>query len=224
MLTFYGSTPSPFVKKVLMAAHEKGMEWELKPGGMGRGDEVFEAASPFKKMPAMADGDYLLSDSSAIIHYLEAKQPDPSLIPTDPQKRGRCIWWEEFGDTILMGEGRHMFFNLIVAPKFLGREGDPAAADHARMNTIPPIFDYIERELPESGWLVEDRLTLADLAVTAPLVNLFHVGFHPDPKTHPKLSAYRDKMFAHGNVPDLIAMDERIFEKVGGKPVFDWGT
>lgn len=219
MLTIYGSTPSPFVKKVLMAAHEKGMEWELKPGGMGRGDAVFEAASPFKKMPAMADGDYLLCDSSAIIHYLEAKQPDPSLIPVDPRARGRAIWWDEFGDTILMAAGGAMFFNLIVAPKFLQREGNLEAAELARTETIPPIFDYIERELPGSGWLVEDRLTIADISVTAPLVNLFHVEMHPNPDTHPKLTAYREKMFAHGNVPQLLAMDEAIFERVGGKGV-----
>ena len=217
MLTIYGSTPSPFVKKVLMAAHEKGMEWELKPGGMGRGDAVFEAASPFKKMPAMADGDYLLSDSSAIIHYLEAKQPSPSLIPADPRARGRAIWWDEFGDTILMAAGREMFFNLIVMPKFLGREGNAAAAELARSETIPPILDYIERELPESGWLVEDRLTIADISVAAPLVNLFHVGLHPDATTQPKLTAYCDKMFAHGVMPQLLTMDEAIFEKVGGK-------
>ncbi len=219
MLTIYGSTPSPFVKKVLMAVHEKGMEWELKPGGMGRGDAIFEAASPFRKMPAMADGDYLLSDSSAIIHYLDAKQPDPSLIPAEPRARGRAIWWDEFADTILMTAGAAMFFNLVVAPKFLGREGNPAAAETARIETIPPILEYIERELPDSGWLVEDRLTIADIAVTAPLVNLFHVGVHPDPETQPKLTAYREKMFAHGAMPELIAMDERIFEKVGGKGV-----
>lgn len=217
MLSIYGSTPSPFVKKVLMVVHEKGLEHELKPGGFGRGDEIFEAASPFKKMPAMADDDYLLSDSSAIIHYLEAKHPDPSLIPSDPRTRGRTIWWDEFGDTILMSAGREMFFNLIVAPKFLGKEGNPAAAEIARTQTIPPILDYLERQLPDSGWLIEDRLTLADIAVTAPLVNLYHVGVHPDPETQPKLTAYRDKMFAHGAMPHLIAMDEAIFERVGGK-------
>jgi glutathione S-transferase len=32
-------------------------------------------------MPALRDGDYTLPDSTAIIHYLEAKFPDPALIP-----------------------------------------------------------------------------------------------------------------------------------------------
>ena len=216
MLIFYGGSLSPFVKKVCLAAHAKGMAYELRPGGMGRGDATFEAASPFRKMPAMADDDYLLADSSAIIHYLEAKQPDPALIPADPRMRGRCIWWEEFGDTILMGEGRHVFYNEVVSPKILGRDGDLTAAQKARAETLPPLFDYIERELPDSGFLVENRYTLADIAVIAPMVNLYHVGIHPDPDRHPKLAAYRAAMFAHGNMPDLLAMDARIFERIGG--------
>ena len=31
------------------------------------------------------DGDFTLADSSAIVHYLEAKHPEPALIPADPQ-------------------------------------------------------------------------------------------------------------------------------------------
>ncbi len=217
MLIFYGATASPFVKKICLAAHEKGMAYELRPGGMGRSDEIFEAASPFGKMPAMADGDYLLSDSTAIVHYLDAKQPDPSLIPADPRARGRCVWWDEFGDTILMDQGRHVFFNEVVLPRFMGREGDQRAADHARGETIPPLLDYLERELPESGFLVEDRYTLADIAVSAPLVNLHHCGIGPDSSRHPKLTAYRDRMFAHGNMPDLIAQDEAAFARAAAR-------
>ena len=69
-----------------------------------------------------------------------------------------------------------MFFNRIVAPRFLGREGDLDAADKAECEELPPLLDYLEQVLPESGWLVEDRLTLADIAVASPLVNLGHLG------------------------------------------------
>ena len=39
----------------------------------------------------------------AIIHYLEAKFPDPPLIPADRKLRGKTIWFEEFADTIACG-------------------------------------------------------------------------------------------------------------------------
>ena len=83
-MILYGSSMSPFVRKVLAFAAEKGIELEVKQVGLGSTDPDFLAASPFRKIPALADGGYTLSDSSAIIHYLDALKPDPELIPRDP--------------------------------------------------------------------------------------------------------------------------------------------
>ena len=48
---------------------------------------------------------------------------------------------------------------------------DPAVAEAAERDELPPVLDYLERAIPESGYLVEDRFTLADLAVAAALVS-----------------------------------------------------
>ena len=192
----YGSSLSPFVRKVLAFGAEKGIELESKPLGLGSDDPEFLEASPFRKIPAFRDGDFAISDSSAIIHYLEAKFPDPVMIPTEPEARARVIWFDEFGDTILCGCGTKMFFNRIVAPRFLGREGDLAMADKAEREELPPILDYVERILPESGWLVGDRISLADIAVATVFANLRHLGIHVDAQSHPRLAAYVDKMLA----------------------------
>ena len=104
-MILYGSSLSPFVRKVLAYAGEKGISLSLEPTGSGPGqhsDEFLEA-SPFRKMPALRDGDNRLADSSAIIHYLEAKHPEPALIPVEAEARGRVIWFEEFADTRLGG-------------------------------------------------------------------------------------------------------------------------
>jgi glutathione S-transferase len=191
----YGASLSPFVRKVLAFAAEKGIEVEHKPLGLGSDDPDFLEASPFKKIPGFRDGDFAISDSSAIIAYLDAIRPEPNLIPTEPKARARTIWYDEFGDTILASCGAKMFFNRVVAPRFLGREGDLEAADKAQCEELPPLLDYIERVLPESGWLVEDRITLADIAVASPLVNLEHLGV--DYKSgRPKLAAFAEQM--HG--------------------------
>src|SRR3982751_1256495 len=156
MMILYGSTLSPFVRKVMVFAAEKGVEIELKPTGAPDHEPDFCAASPFRKMPALKDGDYELADPSAIIHYLEAKYPEPALIPAEPRARARVIWFDEFADTILCACGAKMFFNRIVAPRFLGREGDLDIADKAEKEELPPILDYLERTIPENGWLVGD--------------------------------------------------------------------
>ncbi len=92
-MILYGASLSPYVRKVLAFAAEKGLELELRPGGMGQGGPDFEAASPFRRMPALRDGDFAISDSSAIVAYLEAKYPDPVLIPRhDPDG----LWARDF--------------------------------------------------------------------------------------------------------------------------------
>ena len=189
-MILYGSTMSPFVRKVAAYAAEKGLEIELKPVGLGDPDPEFRAASPFRKMPALVDGDYKLSDSSAIIHYLEAKYPEPELIPADPRERGRVIWFDEFADTLLFACGAKIFFNKVVAPRFLGREGDLSAAEAAERDELPPLLDYLEGVIPASNYLVGDRLTLADLSVAGPFANFGHCDVAIDPGRYPRITAY----------------------------------
>jgi len=189
-MILYGSTMSPFVRKVAAYAAEKGIDLELQPTGFPNPTPEFRAASPFGKMPALVDGDYSLADSSAIIHYLEAKYPEPELIPSDPRERGRVIWFDEFADTILFACGAKIFFNKVVAPRFLGREGDLGAAEAAERDELPPLLDYLEGAVPDSGYLVGDRLTLADIAVAGPFANFSHCDVAIDSARYPKITAY----------------------------------
>ena len=215
-MILYGSTISPFVRKVAAYAVEKGIALELKPVGIGDPDPAFRAASPFAKMPALVDGDYGLADSSAIIHYLEAKYPDPPLIPADPQMRGRVIWFDEWADTMLFGCGGKMFFNRIVAPRFLGRVGDLAVADAAERDELPPLLDYLEGVIPDSGFLVGDRLTLADISVASPFVNFGHLKLAIDEDRYPKVAAFTRAILARPSFAPLVERETAFFERVPG--------
>jgi glutathione S-transferase len=196
-MILYGSSLSPYVRKVLAVAGEKGIELDLQPTGFPNHSPEFVAASPFKKMPALRDGDFTLADSSAIVHYLEAKIPEPALIPSDPELRGKTIWFEEFADTILVSCGAKIFFNRIVAPRFMGRPGDLEAAEQAELNDLPPILDYLEKVVPnEGGYLVGDQLTLADIAVAGPFANFRHTDTKVDAARFPRSVAYVERILA----------------------------
>src|SRR3982751_3080101 len=161
-MILYGSSLSPYVRKVLAYAGEKGIAIDLQSTGFPNHIPEYLEASPFRKMPALRDGDFTLADSSAIIHYLEAKFPNPALIPGDPQLLGKTIWFEEFADTIMTSCVGKLFFNRIVAPRFMGRAGDAAVADTAEREELPPVFDYLERTVPgDRGFLLGDAITLA---------------------------------------------------------------
>lgn len=216
-MILYGSSLSPYVRKVLACAAEKGIELELQPTGSapGQPSDDFVEASPFRKMPALRHGEYTLADSSAIVHYLEALHPEPALIPADPKLRGKTIWYEEFADTVLVSCGAKIFFNLIVAPKFLGRAGDEEAARQAELNDLPPVLDYLESVAPaEGGYLVGDRLTLADIAVASPFANFRHTDTRVDPARYPRTVAYVDRILARPSIAPWIEREKAILAKV----------
>nr|WP_310524915.1 glutathione S-transferase family protein [Polymorphobacter sp.] len=209
MITIYGATMSPFVRKVLAVASEKGIAVESRQIGLGSNDPDFLAASPFRKIPALRDGDFTVSDSSAIVQYFEAICPDPSLIPVEAKARARTIWWDEFADTILTAAGGKMFFNRIVAPRFLGQPGDQAAADKAEAEELPPVLEYLERMLPDSGHLVEDRLTLADIAVASPFANIAHAGFVLDAARWPRTAKFAANILARPSFAAMVARETK---------------
>lgn len=208
-MILYGSTMSPFVRKVAAFAVEKGIALDMQPTRMNDPDPGFRAASPFRKMPALVDGDYAVADSSAIIHYLEALHPEPALIPADPKERGKVIWFDEFADTIVSACNAKMFFNRIVAPRFMGRDGDEAIAAAAERDELPPILDYLEGALPDDGHLVGGRLTLADIAVASPLANLRHLDIAIDPARWPKVAAFEKQMLARPSFATFIEREAK---------------
>lgn len=217
----YGSSMSPFVRKVLAMGAEKGLALELKATGLGRGGPEFEEASPFRKMPGFRDPgadegrDFVISDSTAICAYLEAKHPEPSMIPHAPVPHARTVWYEEFADTIVMAMGAKIFFNRFVAPKVLKRPGDEGVAAAAERDELPPILDYLERVIPDSGFLVEDRITLADLSVASPFVNLGHIGVDIDGTRWPRTTAYLDAILARPSFAVTIEAERRLVAAMG---------
>jgi glutathione S-transferase len=203
----YGSTLSPYVRKTMAFISEKGLSVDLRPT-RGYSEADFAACSPFKKMPAFRDGDFTLSDSTAIITYLDALKPEPELIPADPKLRARTIWFEEFADTIFSGCTGKMFFNRIVAPKFFGQPGDADVADKAEREELPRVLDYLESVVPEEGYLVGDCLTLADLAVASPFVNLDHLNVEVATRSYPKTTRYVAKILARPSFAEHVAQEK----------------
>ncbi len=209
----YGSSLSPFVRKVVAFAAEKGIELEVKPVTPGSQDPEFREASPFGKMPGFRDGDFTVADSSAIVAYLDAVRPEPNLIPTEARARARAIWFDEFSDTILFACGGKMFFNRIVGPRFMGVPGDEEVARKAECEELPPLLDYLESAIPVGGYLVEDRLTLADISVASPFANLRHLNVVLDPARHPKTIAWVERILARPSFASMIEQEARFLER-----------
>jgi glutathione S-transferase len=206
----HGSTLSPFVRKVVLFAAEKGIALENNPGRFGDKSPEFLAMSPFGKIPAFEDGDYKLCDSTAIVSYLEAKHPEHALIPSEAKARGKAIWFDEFADTLFVGQVGVIFFQRVVAP-MMKMPSDPAAADKAEAELLPPLLSYLESVIPASGFLVGDQFSLADISVASPFVNMAHANVKIDAASYPKLTRYIATIHARPSFANIIASENKMF-------------
>ena len=191
----HGFPLSPFVRKVHVLAAEKDLAIEMVLGRPGEPSPEFLAASPFRKIPALQDGDFNLCDSTAICTYIDAKHPAPPMCPGDARAKARAIWFEEFADTILVASGGKVLFNTFVGPKLMGLPGDEAVAEQGRKE-LGPIMDYLEAHAPDSGWLAGDGFSIGDIAVACALRSMGYIGLEPDPAKHPRAAAWYDRVKA----------------------------
>lgn len=200
----YGSSISPFVRKVLVALIEKGLPFEHRPVPPQADDPDFRAASPMGKIPAIDDDGFLLSESSAILHYLDAIAPSPPLFPAEPKTRARVIWFEEFGDVECLPRVAVPFRERFLKPRFFKTEGDEALVQTTIAEQFPKVFDCLEARI-DGPYLVGDRFSAADIAVASPFHNLRLVEPGPDPARWPKLAAWVDATLERPSFVQAIA-------------------
>lgn len=93
-LKLYGYWRSSAAYRVRIALNLKGLEFEnlsvhlVKDGGQQRSAE-YKALNPQGMVPLLVDGDERISQSLAILEYLEEVFPLPALLPDDPADRAR---------------------------------------------------------------------------------------------------------------------------------------
>src|ERR1700743_1529812 len=199
-LIVYGSNVSPFVRKVRVVLAEKGLDYTLDPVNPFAPPPEFLAISPLKRIPAFRDTDLPepnhLSDSSVICDYLENKFPKPALYPSDPFQRARALWYEEYADSILaQAMGRGFFFERVVK-KIMRAPVDEDLCQKTLNETLPPMFDYLEKEIGGKEYLAGGACSIADISICTMVVNFEHAGGEVDPAKWPKLSAYVRRIHA----------------------------
>ncbi len=210
MAKVYGVALSPFVRKVRVALAEKGIAYEQDPVIPVNVSAEYRKKSPLGKIPAFEDGDRTLADSSVICAYLDRVHPNPALYPADSYDYARALWFEEYGDGGLVPViGPKIFFQKVVGPMFFQQKTDEAVVKKALEEELPPMFDYLESQT-DGPFMVGKHLTVGDIGLTSPFVNLRLAGHGVDSKRWPKLAAYIDRMFSRPSFKALIAEEEKM--------------
>ena len=78
--------------RVRIALALKGLEYDYKPVHLTKNEHLHEsyaAVSASRLVPLLRDGDHMLTQSLAIIEYLDETHPEPPLLPKAPVERAR---------------------------------------------------------------------------------------------------------------------------------------
>jgi len=190
MIKVHGVALSPFVRKVMLTLEYKGVDYENEPVFPGSSDADFRAISPLGKIPVLEHDDFTVPDSSAICRYLDRIFPDPRIYPDDPKKEATALWIEEFADSKLIEACAGLFQQRFLFPKMMGQETDEAVVADILDNKLPPLLDYLESIVPESGLLLRSDVSIADIAVATCFLQARYGDFEPNAEKYPKLCRY----------------------------------
>ena len=111
-LTVYAIPVSLYCAKLRIVLRHKQVQWQelLPPGGYG--SEEYASIVPSGNLPALIDGNLLLSDSEAIAEYLNEKYLDYPLLPEPLGARAKARELSRFHDTRLEPEIRLLFAHI----------------------------------------------------------------------------------------------------------------
>ena len=208
MPVLHGVSPSPFVRKVRVVLAEKGIDYELESVMPGNASDAFRKISPLGKVPVYQDGEFTLPDSSVICAFLERTHPEPPLYPSEHRDYGRALWFEEYADTKLVEVIAPIFSQRVLQTIIFKQTCDEAIVERQLETVVPPVFDYLDGEVPSDGWLVGGAFSIADASLGAMFVSLRHASESVDRDRWPRLSAYVERAHARPSLSALIAEEE----------------
>jgi len=182
-MILHGYWRSGAAYRVRIALALKGLAYDqinhdLRTGAQGDAD--YAALNPQRLVPTLVAGETVLTQSSAILEWLEETHPDPALLPADPAARAivRAM-------VAIIGADTHPLHNLRVV-KALGELGaDAVAVQQWTARWIGAGFAALEPMIARHGrgFAFGDTPTLADCFLVPALYSAerFSVDLAPYP-------------------------------------------
>jgi maleylacetoacetate isomerase/maleylpyruvate isomerase len=176
-LTLYTYWRSTTAYRVRAALNLKGVAYEQVSVNLLEGEqrgEAYRAINPGSGVPTLVLGDGTsLTQSLAIIDYLDATYPDPPMLSGDPAHRAR-----QLAAALVVATDIHPVNNLRVLAQLEARFGASADAKRDWMHHwMAEGFATLEAMLPDrDGFAFGDGPDLADLCIVAQCVNAHRWG------------------------------------------------
>ena len=166
-IKLYGPAMSTCVKRVVTTLKEKGLQYELIPIDLSKGEHKtasFLEKQPFGVVPVLEDDGFIIYESRAICRYLEAKYKGQGteLIPTNVQslgifEQGASIETAYY-DSCVSG----IVFEKLFKPMFGYGEPDEARVK-SLVDKLAVNLDVYEKILAKQEFIGGKTFTLADI-------------------------------------------------------------
>jgi glutathione S-transferase len=201
-LQIIGAPQSNYVWTTRIACTEKGVPYTLAPA-RPHSPEV-DAIHPAGKIPALRHGAVTLAESRAICFYIDHAFEGPPLAPRDPVAGARAEQWISFVNTYTHPVATHPYLSGYLFPGTPDGSPNRARID-AALAPLEAQIALLDRAVSETGHLVGDRFTLADMNLM-PL--LFYLDKGPESGAMlakaTALRAYYERHLARASVAATI--------------------
>jgi glutathione S-transferase len=196
----YANDVSGYCCKVRIVLAHKGIGFEDRAPPDGYGSAAYRAIVPAGTIPGLVHGDLVLSESEAIVEYLDEAWPDPPMLPGSPAARARLRQLSRFHDSRLEPPLRALFAHVAPATR-----DDVAVA--AALDLYAKRLDELAAIASPAPLLAGEALSLADCGYPATLMlgRGMAAAFGRSPAMPPIVAAYEAALAAHPAVSPALA-------------------
>jgi len=150
-----------------MAPHaalaEAGADYELVLVELDEDDEPprdYLRVNPWGRVPALEDGDLVLTESAAILLHVAERFPETRLVPpAGTRERSQLYRWLAYMTNTVQPTFLHWFY----PERYTANAGGGDAVRECAAATLRRHLDWLGDELAERAWLVGDERSCADL-------------------------------------------------------------
>ena len=164
----------------------------VKDGGQQH-QPVHQARNPMKQVPVLAIDDHLLSQSMAILLYLDERFPKPALLPSPRLERARCLQFAE-----MINAGIQPLQNLAVMQHLQHKHAwTKAQALEWSSHWIDVGLNALETfaKTVSGDFCIGNEITIADCCLYPQIYNGRRFGL--DMENYPTLQGIEARLAAH---------------------------